>query len=363
MFVIRPIAQKDLERLLELLKGSGHGLTTLPKDPTILKRRITLSERSFAERDSDKPRGEDYLFVMEEIFTGKIVGVCAIISKIGGFEPYYFYRVETEIKESKSVNTVHEVTTLHPHLVHNGPAEICSLYLHPKYRNAQNGRFLSLSRFLFMAENRHLFETEVIAEMRGVVNKKGISPFWDAIGSHFYKIDFPEADYLYMKSRRFIEELMPKIPIIANLLPEEAQEVIAKVHPKTEPAKRILEKEGFQFSGLVGIFEGGIVLCSDVENIRTVKDSVVGEVAEISEKPFKSTTFIIALTGQNFRSTLGSVSRLRNGGLKIDGVTAAALKIRLGDQIRYSTFNPNDKLKPVKKPTRKKANKKSTKKK
>ena len=358
MFVIRPIAQKDLEKLLELLKASGHGLTTLPKDRTILKRRITLSERSFAERDTDKPRGEDYLFVMEEIFTGNIVGVCAIISKIGGFEPYYFYRVETELKESKSADITNEVTTLHPHLVHNGPAEICSLYLHPKYRNAQNGRFLSLSRFLFMAENRHLFETEVIAEMRGVVNKDGVSPFWDAIGSHIFKIDFPQADYLYVKSRRFIEDLMPKHPIIANLLPEEAQEVIAQVHQKTEPAKRILEKEGFSFSGLVGIFEGGIVLNSEVANIRTVKESVVGEIAEISERPFKSTTYIIALTGAHFRSTLGSVTRLRNGGLKIDGVTAAALKIRLGDTIRYSTFNPNIKLKPVKKPkkrTKKKA--------
>lgn len=358
MFVIRPIAQKDLDKLLELLKGSGHGLTTLPKDRTILKRRITLSERSFAERDADKPRGEDYLFVMEEIFTGKIVGVSAIISKIGGFEPYYFYRVETEVKESKSVNIVSDVTTLHPHLVHNGPAEICSLYLHPKYRNAQSGRLLSLSRFLFMAENRHLFENEVIAEMRGVVDRRGNSPFWDAIGSHFFKIDFPEADYLYVKSRRFIEDLMPKHPIIANLLPEAAQEVIAQVHPKTEPAKRILEKEGFHFSGLVGIFEGGIVLSADVGSIRTVKESVVGEVAEISERPFKSASYIIALTGQHFRATLGTVTRLKRGGLKIDGVTAAALKIRLGDQIRYSTFNPNDKLRPVKKPTKRKNKKK-----
>lgn len=362
MFVIRPIAQKDLDKLLELLKGSGHGLTTLPKDRTILKRRITLSERSFAERDNDTPRGEDYLFVMEEIFTGNIVGVCAIISKIGGFEPYYFYRVETEVKQSKSVDIVSEITTLHPHLVHNGPAEICSLYLHPKYRNAQNGRFLSLSRFLFMAENRHLFEHEVIAEMRGVVNKAGVSPFWDAIGSHFFMIDFPEADYLYVKSRRFIEDLMPKHPIIANLLPVDAQDVIAKVHPKTEPAKRILEKEGFSFSGLVGIFEGGIVLSSEVSKIRTVAESVVGEVAEISERPFKSTTYLIALTGPHFRSTLGSVSRLHKGGLKIDGVTAAALKIRLGDTIRFSTFNPNVKLRPVKATKKKSSKKKKTKK-
>lgn len=341
MFIIRPIAQKDLDRLMELLEKSGHGLTTLPKDPDVLKKRIRNSERSFEHRE-DGPRGEDYLFVMEEIFTGKIVGVCAIISKIGGFDPYYFYKLEKTHHESKLIHVKNEITSLHFHFIHNGPAEICSLYLHPDFRNSQNGRFLSLSRFLFIAENRKYFEDQVIAEMRGMVNDSGHSPFWDAVGANFFKIDFPTADYLSVKNKRFIEEMMPKYPIIANLLPEDAQYVIGKVHPNTEPAKRILEQEGFRFSGLVGIFEPGPVLIADIDNVRGIKESIVGEIKEISDKSFKSEIFIMARTSGSFRAALGGIVKLKSGGYKISGVAAAALKLRLGDKIRFVSFRPKD---------------------
>jgi arginine N-succinyltransferase len=339
MFIIRPIEQKDLDELMNLLEKSGHGLTSLPKDPELLKKRITHSEQSFRVRE-ERPRGEDYLFVMEELFTGKIVGVCAIISKIGGFEPIYFYKVETKHHHSKQISVKNDITTLYHHYIHNGPAEICSLYLDPTYRSSQNGRFLSLSRFLFMAENRKFFEDEVIAEMRGMVNDTGHSPFWDAVGAKFFKIDFPTADYLSVKNKKFIEDLMPKTPIIANLLPEDAQFVIGKVHPNTEPAKRILEQEGFKWSGMVGPFEPGPVLIAEIDNIRTIKESIIGIVEEITEKQFKSEIFIVGRVGGKFRAALGGVKELKSGGLKISGVTAAALKIRLGDKIRYVSFKP-----------------------
>jgi arginine N-succinyltransferase len=186
-----------------------------------------------------------------------------------------------------------------------------------------------------------------------MVNDSGHSPFWDAVGKNFFKMDFPTADYLYVKNKRFIEELMPKYPIIANLLPEEAHYVIGKVHPNTEPAKRILEQEGFHFSGLVGIFEPGPVLIADLDNIRSIKESVVGEIKEISDKAFKSEVFIIARMSTNFRAALGGVVKLKSGGFKISGVTAAALKLRLGDKIRFVSFRPQEAKK--KKPTKKKA--------
>lgn len=343
MFIIRPIKQNDLDGLMELLEESGHGLTSLPKDPEILKKRIRTSERSFLHRE-DGAAGEDYLFVMEEIFTGKIVGVCAIISKIGGFHPYYFYRVEKTKFTSKIVDVQTEITHMHFHFIHNGPAEICSLYLHPKYRNSQNGRFLSLSRFLFIAENRKYFEDQVIAEMRGMVNDSGHSPFWDAVGKNFFQIDFPTADYLSVKNKKFIEELMPKTPIIANLLPEDAQFVIGKVHPNTEPAKHILEQEGFSFSGLVGIFEPGPVLIADIDNIRAIRESVVGVIEVIGEKQEVQDIKVISRVGDDkFRSCLGGVEVLPSGGLKISDVTAAGLKLRLGEKIRFVSFKPHKK--------------------
>lgn len=340
MFVIRPIKKNDLNGLMNLLKDSGHGLTSLPKDEKIIAAKIATSERSFAHR-GDRPNGEVYLFVMEELFTGKIVGVSGIISKIGGFEPFYFYRLKTETKESKMLNVKKEIKSLHFEKIHAGPAEICSLFLTPEFRNSQNGRFLSLSRFLFMAKDRKYFEDIVIAEMRGRVNDDGYSPFWNAVGKKFMDIEFVEADYLSMKNKAFIEELLPQDPIPVELLPQEAQDVIAQVHTNTEPAKRILEKEGFYFNNLVGIFEPGPILQCKVDDVRAVKESKIYEIGEISIDDFESPIFVISTDGEReFKACLGKIEVMSDGKAKIQAVTATALKLRLGESFRMVTLKP-----------------------
>ncbi len=339
MFIIRPICENDLAGLMSLLETSGHGLTSLPKDEKIILNKIIYSQRSFEHR-GDRPNGESYLFVMEELFTGKIVGVSGIISKIGGFEPYYFYRLKEEDRHSEMLNVTKNVKSLHFEKIHSGPAEICSLFLSPEFRNSQNGRFLSLSRFLFMAEDRKYFEDKVIAEMRGRVNDDGHSPFWEAVGRKFMDIDFVQADYLTMKSKRFIEELLPEQPILVDILPKEAQEVVAEVHPHTEPAKRILQQEGFEFSGLVGIFEPGPVLKANLDEVRAVKESVILEIGEITNDPIDSDVFVISTSGdeKSFISCLGNLEILDTGKAKISAVTATALKLRFGEKLRYVTL-------------------------
>lgn len=339
MFLIRPIAESDLPGLMKLLENSGHGLTSLPKDEKVLAAKILHSERSFKHR-ADGPGGESYLFVMEEVYTGKLVGVSGVISKIGGFDPYYFYRLKTEKRQSQMLNKEKEISSLHIEKVHSGPAEICSLFLDPEYRNSQNGRFLSLSRFLFMAENEKYFEDTIIAEMRGRVNDDGHSPFWNAVGHKFMDIEFLEADYLYLKSKKFIEELLPTYPILIDLLPEDAQEVVAEVHENTKPARRILEKEGFAFNGLVGIFEPGPVLEAKLANIRAYRDSQVVSIEEISEDKFDGETFIISTIGDGdkFLTCLGQIEILPSGKAKISAVTATTLKLKLGDDLRYVKF-------------------------
>lgn len=336
MFVIRAIRESDLDGLMNLLADSGHGLTSLPKDRDIIKNKILISERSFDHR-GDRPNGESYLFVMEELFTGKIVGVSGIISKIGGFEPYYFYRLENKNRRSEMLNITKEVQSLHFEKIHSGPAEICSLFLSPEFRNSQNGRFLSLSRFLFMAEDRKYFEDKVIAEMRGKVNDQGYSPFWEAVGRKFMDIDFVQADYLTMRSKRFIEELLPEVPILVDLLPQDAQDVVGQVHPHTAPAKRILEQEGFTFSGLVGIFEPGPVLKADLDSVRAVKESIVIEIEEITHEDIESDIYIISISGQEkeFKACLGKIKILESGKAKINAVTATALNLRFGENLRF----------------------------
>lgn len=340
MFVVRPVKKDDLDSIMELLTLSGHGLTTLPKDPEVIARKLEFSERCIRYRP-EKPNGESYLFVMEDVFSGRIVGISGIISKIGGFEPYFFYRLKEREYVSKMLGKRKLVKSLHVEKTHAGPAEICSLFLHPEFRNAQNGRLLSLSRFLFLKENRDIFEDEVIAEMRGRVNKNGYSPFWNAVGKNFMDIEFIEADYLSMKSKSFIEELLPNYPILVDLLPKDAQEVIGEVHKHTEPARHILEREGFSFKGLVGIFEPGPILHAETDKLRIVKELKKKKIKEITNKKIKSDIHILSRVGESFKCSMGPL-QVNDGGITITEVTAAGLNLKIGDSVWYAKLKYSD---------------------
>ncbi len=195
---------------------------------------------------------------------------------------------------------------------------------------------LSLSRFLFMADRPDLFDPVVIAEMRGVIDERGGSVFWDAIGRHFFEIEFPKADQLSFVNKQFIAELMPHHPIYIPLLPGPAQEVIGQVHEHTRPARRILEQEGFTFSGMVDIFEAGPVMSCQRDQIRTVRESVVTTVGSIIDTPPEGAPRMLARTGEAFRVCLGAVAMDESGKATLSSKSALALGVKVGDSLRVA---------------------------
>ena len=352
MAVVRPIEPGDLEPLVRILEaGATYGLTSLPPDREILCERIEESRHSFGW-EAKKPRGESYLFVLEEEEGGAILGACGIVSKVGGFEPFYAYRVETSLHESRALKVRREVGVLHLVKEHSGPSGIGSLFLAPAHRGGGRGRLLSLSRFLFMAEFGDWFEPAVIAEMRGVVDGTGHAPFWEALGRHFFGIDFPLADYLSMKDKRFIGELMPPHPIYIDLLPREVQGILGEVHPETRPALEILQAEGFGPSGMVDIFDGGPIVRAARAEIRTVRESEKKTVAEAAEEEEgeeekgeenSPAGFILSNARIDFRACLGTLEELPGGGVRIPQKAARALGVGPGDAVRYAPLRPGSK--------------------
>lgn len=340
MIVIRPVTEADLDQLEHLATVAGFGLTTLPKDRALLGKRICHSVESFTKQ-SEKPAGELYLFVMEDLANGRLVGTSGIVSKVGGFEPFYAYRIETSVHESKMLQVRKEIQSLHLVQEHSGPCEIGSLFLDPQYRRSSNGRVLSLARFLFMAQHSGHFEPQVIAEMRGVVDRQGRSPFWEALGRHFFEVEYPTADYLSMLNKKFIADLMPKHPIYIPVLPATAQDVIGKTHRNTEPAKHLLEAEGFVFSGMVDIFEAGPVLVCARDKIRSVKESRTATVQRLSDDKPDSQTYIIGNTQLDFRACQGPLSINDDGTVELNKLTAMALRVKVGQRIRYVAMRPD----------------------
>ena len=278
MNVIRPIRLSDLDALVKIAKSAGAGFTSLPPIPEYLRAKIELSERSFAA-DVLVPGHERYMFVLEDSASGEIGGVCALEAACGLDEPFYSFHIGTTVHASRELKVYNLVPTLYLSNDYTGASVLCSLYLRPEFRSSGGGSLLSRSRFLFMAQFPGRCTPKVIAEMRGVSDEKGRSPFWEGLGRHFFSIDYNDAEHLVGQGNKaFIAELMPKHPIYGVLLSPEARAVMGKVHAQTAPALKLLESEGFRHQGYIDIFDGGPTVEAPRDEIRSVRVSRVARV-------------------------------------------------------------------------------------
>jgi arginine N-succinyltransferase len=340
MIIIRPVAMTDLDQLEELAGLAGVGLTTLPKDKKFLRKRIKSSQLGFENliEHPEGPAGEIYLFVMEDLDSKKVIGTSALYSKVGGFEPFYSYNIEKDVFRSEQINISKEVPILKLHEEHNGPSEVGSLFVHPDYRRGGNGRFMSLIRFLFVAEHPHFFESTIISEIRGVIDEKDNSPFWDAIGRHFFGIDFKQADYLSVVNKRFIAELMPDHPIYITMLPKSAQDVIGVCHEQSKPAMKTLEDEGFRYENKVDIFDAGPLMSCRCDQIRTVRKSRRANV-KIVDEVIAGEPSIFCTTNERFVSVCTPL-REKGDEVEISRQVADALQLNAGEMLRYIELRP-----------------------
>ncbi|WP_214509007.1 arginine N-succinyltransferase [Pseudomonas brassicacearum] len=329
--IVRPVAITDLPALLDLARCAGPGFTSLPANEERLAHRIRWAQRTFAGHV--ERADADYLFVLEDD-DRQVVGISALTGAVGLREPWYNYRVGLTVSSAPELGIQRQIPTLFLNNEMSGQSEICSLFLHPEQRRGHNGRLLSLSRLLFVAEFSQLFGEKLIAELRGHADERGCSPFWDSLGRHFFKKDFSYADQLSgMGNKSFIAELMPRQPLYTCLLTEQAQAVIGKAHPNTEPAMKILSAEGFSHKGYIDIFDGGPVIEAPVSKIRTVRDSqmltlVIGTPDE--QAP------VWLIHNRRLENCRVTSARAHQHGHKllVDRLTAKRLQVQPGDTVR-----------------------------
>jgi arginine N-succinyltransferase len=339
--LVRTIRESDLDDLLALAALVGEGMTTLKPDRAALARRIDIACASFAGRA--EPAQRDYLFVMEDAPAGKLVGVCAIKGAVGLDEPFYNYRIGTLVHSSKELRVFSRMDTLYLSNDLTGCAELCSLFLHPDYRRGSNGKLLSRSRFMFIAQFPHLFPEKVVAELRGYLRTDGRSPFWDSLGRHFFRMEFDRADELTSLGKKsFIAELMPRHPLYVAYLPQEAQDVIGLVHLDTAPARRLLEQEGMHYEGYVDIFDAGPVLQARVGELRALRESELLQVgganaaAPVEEAPLR----LVCTTGMaDFRVIVTSMQP-DGGALALDASERQRLRVDTGTMVRAMPLIP-----------------------
>jgi arginine N-succinyltransferase len=338
MMILRPIQKSDYPALLNIAHESGHGFTSLPVNEELLHSKIARSEESF-QKETDIPFDEGYLFVLEDSETGEVVGTSAIEAAVGLDDAFYHYHLSKVIHSSRTLNVYKAVDILTLCNDYTGATELCTLFLKDGYRKGLNGKLLSKSRFMFIKQHQHRFADTVIAEMRGVSDENGKSPFWQWLEEHFFSMDFPTADYLTgIGQKVFIAELMPKYPIYVNLLSKDAQAVIGEVHNNTRPAIELLKSEGFTFNGYVDIFDAGPTVEAKVDNIRTVR-SVQNKQVRIGPNKGGSPVMVANDKLAGYRATVAELHITpESEEVLIPAEVAMALNLVDGDTVSIATL-------------------------
>lgn len=335
MMRIRPARPEDLDALVTLAETAGAGMTTLPANRDVLEARIADSLAAFAT-PADGPGGESYFLVLEDTANRRIAGTSAIYAGVGLSKAFYSYKILTLTQKSHELGL--SVTSRLLTLVNDyaGTTEVGTLYLDPAYRRHGNGRLLARARYLLMASFPERFSEVVMAEMRGWQDGDGKSPFWEALGRHFFKLPFPKADYISgIGNNQFIADLMPKYPIYVEMLPEAAQKVIGTTHEHTRPALALLEKEGFRFNNAVDIFDAGPVVDVRLKDIWTVRHSRRARVRRLVDAATGGLGRHLACSCQlaDYRAAYLNLAPADDGQVDIDRDQAALMGLAVGDDL------------------------------
>lgn len=265
MIRVRPVAEKDAARLERISQIPG--FFNLAGDREELLKKIQHSRQTFAGKIKALPQAK-YLFAAADPETDELVGSSMIVGQHGTPDsPHFYFQVGQEKRYSKSTKTgfIHTTLTLGQDI--DGPTELASLVVDPSARKFGTGKILSFTRFLFLAQFPTLFKDRLIAELLPPLNRKGLSPLWEALGRRFTNMDYWEADLLCSKNKEFILSLFPKGKIYATLFSPEARNAIGGVSKDTEAAMHLLTSIGFRYPDQIDPFDGGPHLHSGVGEI------------------------------------------------------------------------------------------------
>lgn len=333
MMLVRPVRVSDHGELLALAQEAGIGMTSLPPDPEVLRRKIARSVASCAGECEAETEG--FLFVLQDTENGRLVGTAGVVAHVGIKEPFYSYKLSTIVQASEPLEVYSHHHVLHMVNDYTHATEIGSLFLSAEYRKDGIGRLLSRCRYLMLAEFPELFSEVVISEIRGVQDEHGESPFYKNLAQHFFKMPFKTADFIHAtKGGQFISDLMPRYPVYMNLLDEKAQAVIGVPLAASLPAMNLLEKEGFRYQGYIDVFDAGPTMQAERSAIRTVRKSKRTALAEIGPVEPGAKTMVSTTRREDFRVAFTEIG-VGKSGLVIPPEAAEALEVRVGDMLRY----------------------------
>jgi arginine N-succinyltransferase len=338
MHVVRPAELTDIAALETLAAVTMPGVHTLPRTREKIAASVERSIASFAAH-VDIPSEESYLFVLERLDTREIVGTAAIFASAGSNGTYFSFRNDVIQQVSRDLNISHSVHALTLCSELTAYSQLSGFYLRNRAQAGLEAALLSRTRLLFAVLAPHRFGDRFFVPLAGITDAKGQSPFWEALGRKFFKMDFLDAERVIggARNRTLIVELMPHYPVYVPLLPGDAQAAMGQIHPDGELAFSLLTEEGFEADDYIDIFDGGPILQAHKNVLRTFNGAMVRRVelaAPSRSADLKISYAVAASNEQNFRAIAVPCPAAESGdsvGLPQDALDA--LMVAPGDNV------------------------------
>lgn len=288
MLMVRSARSADHSSFTALAASAGTGFTSLAVSADALAEKLAKSEQAFAGQINDRSDAA-YQLMLEDTETGKVLGTAAVKAAVGIKKPYFDFKIMTFAQASREASRRFDMEAMM--LVNDfaGCTEVGSLFVSDAARGRGAGRLMAQSRYLLIGADRSRFGSRVVAELRGVVDEKGESVFFNHVTRPFFRMTFDEADRMSASTdNQFILDLMPTHPIYLDHLPAGVREVMGKTHAQGVNARKLLEWEGYEYHRYVDIFDGGPLMDCPVERIRTLSESRVMTVGEARGEPVEA---------------------------------------------------------------------------
>ncbi len=336
-YEIRGAVSSDEDQLLEV----AHHLNTvnLPADREAIRGILELSQKSFSGAIKD-PRRREYVFVLADLDTNRIVGTSMIIGQLGRRDaPYVYVDVFEEERYSATLDKHFQHVVLKIGYSYSGPTEIGGLIVSPEYRKKPErlGLLISYVRFLYLHMHRDWFRDELLAELLPPLEPDGTSHLWNAVGRKFTDMTYAEADRLSKMNKEFVKGLFPEGPVYATLLPENAQSVIGKVGGQTKGVEKMLRRIGFRYAWRVDPFDGGPHFTAATDEVTLVRASHKARIAGLlTDGDGIRTRALVAVEKAEspfFRAALAPWRRRTDEGAEVGGVAAEFLGVGAGDDV------------------------------
>ena len=327
-YLFRPIVSADATALLKLVQQSSGGLSSLQPRLAFLKDYIASSEKSFSgAMPLEEPH--KYLLGLFESRTDRLIGCAAVKTQIGKDSPFINFDIKGDGPDQ----------CLRASSRFTGATEVGSLFLHPDYRADGLGRYLAKVRYLLMASEPWRFGDSVIAELRGICGAEG-SPLYDHLFKYKLEKSFLEADAEYYdRNPEALGDIVPIGCIDTCDMPLEVRASLGQPHPSGVGAMRLLQREGFIFSGTIDLFDAGPIMSVHRDTIRTIMNAKTANILASPSGALGTPTLIASGKVSDFRAILTLASVGDNGVLVLPNALHG-LGAEMDGDIRYWQAEP-----------------------